>query len=105
VVCAAAPQFMPKMQKVEWAESSTSAKRLRAHAEVVRAAGVPVPEDEKTDDDEYMPSRSALPSKRGSSYEEERPSQLRRSSRIAEKRARDASAEAEMEQLEAEARG
>lgn len=94
-----------RTRKVEWAESSTSAKRLRAHAEMVRAAGVPVPEDEKTDDDEYMPSRSALPSKRGSSYEEERPSQLRRSSRIAEKRARDASAEAELERLEAEARG
>ena len=66
---------------------------------------MPTPEDEKTDDDEYMPSRSALPSKRGSSYEEEKPSQLRRSSGIAEKRARDASAEAELEKLEVEARG
>ena len=60
-----------RIRKVEWAEGSTSAKRLRAQAEVIRAAGVPVPEEEKTDDDEYMPSRSALPSKRGSSQEDE----------------------------------
>ena len=72
---------------------------------MVRAAVVPVPEDERIDDDVYMPRRSALPSKRGFSYKEERPSQLRRSSTIAEKRARDAPAEAELEQLEAEARG
>ena len=55
-----------RTRKVEWAESSTWAKRTRAHAEVVRAAGAPVAEDEETDDDEYMPGRSALSSKRGS---------------------------------------
>ena len=100
--------YVCRTRKVEWAEGSRSAKRLRAQAEMDRAAGVPVSEEEEeeeTDDDEYMPGRLALPRKRGSSQEEERPSQLRRGARIAEKRAPDASAEEEQEQFEVEARG
>ena len=57
-----------RTRKVEWAESSRSAKRLRAQAEMSCATGIPVLSDEEEEpgDEEYKPGRSILPGKRGS---------------------------------------